>query len=60
VGRKYEKERELGRPGPRWEDNFKKLILKGVGCVGVDWICVSQDRVQWWALVNVVMNLQVP
>jgi hypothetical protein len=24
---------------------------------GVDWIHMAQDRDQWWALVNTVMNL---
>jgi hypothetical protein len=27
--------------------------------VGVEWIHLAQDRDRWWALVNVVMNLQV-
>jgi hypothetical protein len=27
---------------------------------GVDWIHLAQDRDQWQALVNTVMNLQVP
>jgi hypothetical protein len=27
---------------------------------GVNWIHMAQDREQWWALVNVVMNLWVP
>jgi len=27
---------------------------------GVDWIHLAQDRDQWWALVNMVMNLRVP
>jgi hypothetical protein len=26
----------------------------------MDWIALAQDRDRWWALVNVVMNLQVP
>jgi hypothetical protein len=26
---------------------------------GVDWMCLAKDKDQWWALVNVVMNLQV-
>ena len=30
-----------------------------VGCGGMDWIKLAQDRDRWWALVNVVMNLQV-
>ena len=27
---------------------------------GMDWIKLAQDRDRWWALVNAVMNLQVP
>jgi hypothetical protein len=27
---------------------------------GMDWIGLAQDRDRWLALVNVVMNLQVP
>jgi len=27
---------------------------------GMDWMHIVQDREQWWALVNKVMNLQVP
>jgi hypothetical protein len=26
----------------------------------VDWIVMAQDRDQWWVLVNMVMNFQVP
>ena len=27
---------------------------------GMDWIDLAQDMNRWWALVNVVTNLQVP
>jgi hypothetical protein len=27
---------------------------------GVDWIRLAQDRDQWWAVVNTVMNLRIP
>jgi hypothetical protein len=50
--------RPLGRSACRWEDNIK-MDLQEVGCVGMDWIELSQDRDRWWALVNLVMNLQV-
>jgi len=50
--------RLLGRPRRRWEDNIKMNIQK-VGCGGVDWIELAQDRNRWRALVNAVMNLRV-
>jgi hypothetical protein len=34
--------------------------VKETGCEVVDWIHVAQDRVQWWAVVNRVMNIGVP
>jgi hypothetical protein len=36
-----------------------KQIYKEIGCEGVDWIKLAQDRLQWQALVNMVMKLQV-
>ena len=33
--------------------------VSGLGEGGMDWIDWAQDRDRWWALVNVVMNLQV-
>jgi len=47
------------RPRHRWEDNIK-MDLQEVGCGGVGWIELVQDRASWQALVNVVMNLRVP
>jgi hypothetical protein len=40
-------------------DNIK-IHLREVGWDGMDWIDLAQDRDQWRALVNTVMNLQVP
>jgi hypothetical protein len=37
-----------------------KINLKETGWGGMDWIHLAQDRDQWWALVNTVMNLRVP
>jgi len=53
-----EGKRPLERPRRRWEDNIK-MDLQEVGCGDIDWIELAQDRVRWWALVNVVMNLRV-
>jgi hypothetical protein len=50
--------RPLGRPRCRWEDNIK-MDLGEIGIDGANWIWLAQDRVQWWAFVNMVMNLQV-
>ena len=55
---KSERKRPLGRPRHKWEDNIK-MDLQEVGCWGVDWIRLAQDRGRWQALVNAVMNLQV-
>ena len=56
---KPEGKRPLGIPRRRWEDNIK-MDLQEVGCGGMDWIKLAQDRDRWWVLVNVVMNLRVP
>jgi hypothetical protein len=36
------------------------MYLREIGSDGVDWIDVAQDRNQWRALVNTVLNLRVP
>jgi hypothetical protein len=58
VGRSKGK-RPLGRPRRRWEDNIK-MDLRERGIDGANWIRLAQDRVQWQACVNTVMNLRVP
>jgi hypothetical protein len=56
---KPERKRPLGRPRRKWEDNIK-IDLQEVGCGGVGWIELVQDRGGWRALVNAVMKLRVP
>jgi hypothetical protein len=56
---KPEEMRPLGKPVHRWMDNIK-IYLTGIGCEGIVWIHIAEDWVQWWALVNMVINLVVP
>jgi hypothetical protein len=56
---KPERKRPLGIPRRRWVDNIK-MDLRDIGLNGMDWIDLVQDRDQWRALVNTVMNLRVP
>jgi hypothetical protein len=56
---KPEGKRPLRKSRNRWEDNIK-MNLQEVGCEGMDWIDVAQDRDSWWALVNAIMVLRVP
>jgi hypothetical protein len=48
----------LGRPRHRWENSIK-TDLREIGIDGANWIQLAQDRVQWRACVNTVMNLRV-
>jgi hypothetical protein len=56
---KLEGKRPLGRPRHRREDNIK-MDLQALGCGGMDWIELAQDRDRWRALANSVMKLQFP
>jgi hypothetical protein len=56
---KTEGKRRLGRPRRRWVDNIK-MVLREIGWDGMDWMDMAQDRDQWIALVNTVLNLRVP
>jgi hypothetical protein len=49
----------LGRPRHRWLDNIK-MDLREIGWDDMDWFKLVQDRDQWRALVNTVINLWVP
>jgi hypothetical protein len=51
--------RSLERPRRGWEDNIK-MYLKEIGIDRANWIRLAQDRVQWRAFVNTVMNLRLP
>jgi hypothetical protein len=58
VGKPEEK-RTLERPRRRWENNIK-MKLREVGCGGMDWIELAQDRERLRVLVNAVIKLRVP
>jgi hypothetical protein len=49
----------MGRPSRRLEDNIK-IDLREIGWEGMNWIHLAQDRNQWPALANTVLNLRVP
>jgi hypothetical protein len=49
----------LGRPRRRWEDNIM-MNLREIGWGDMDWSNLAQDRDQWRALVNTVINFRVP
>jgi len=51
--------RPLERSRRRWEDNIK-MDFQEVGCGGMDWIALAQDKDKWRALVNAVMNRRDP
>jgi hypothetical protein len=55
---KPEGKRPLGRPRRRWEDNIR-IDRREIGWGGMDWIDLAQDRDQWRAFVNTVINLRV-
>jgi hypothetical protein len=49
----------IERPRCRWEDNIKMDLRDKVLGV-VEWIDLAEDRNQWRAVVNTVMNLPFP
>jgi hypothetical protein len=54
-----EGKRSVERPSRRWEDNIKMEVRK-IEFGSMDWIHLAQDKDQWRALVNSVMNIRVP
>jgi hypothetical protein len=56
---KPEGKRPLRRQRRRWVHNIK-IDLREIEWNAMDWIDLAQDRDQWRALVNTVMNLRVP
>jgi hypothetical protein len=56
---KPEGKRPLRRPRRMWEDNIR-MDLREIGCSGMEWIDLAQDRDRWRAFVKTVMNTRVP
>jgi hypothetical protein len=56
---KPEGKRPLGRPRHRWVNNIN-TELREIGRGGIECIDLAQDRDQWRALVNTVVNLRFP
>jgi hypothetical protein len=48
----------VGRPRCSWMENIK-MVLREIVWGGMNWIDLVQDREQWRALVNTVMNLRI-
>jgi hypothetical protein len=56
---KPEGKRPLWRTRHRWEDNIR-MDLQEVGCGGMDWIELAQDRDRWRVFANAITRLRVP
>jgi hypothetical protein len=59
LAEKTEGKRLLEGPRCKLEDNIK-MNRREIGWGGMDWIDLAQDKDQWRALMNTVMNLRVP
>jgi hypothetical protein len=57
--RKCKEKRPLARHRHKWEGNIR-MNLREIGWEGVGWIHLPQNKDQWQALVNMVINLWVP
>jgi hypothetical protein len=51
LSEKLEGKRLFGRCRHRWGDNIR-MDIREIGWEGVHWIYLTQNRDQWWALVN--------
>ena len=56
---KPERDKSLGRPRRRWEDNIKADVTE-MGSTSMDWIELAQDKDRWRVLVNAVLHCRVP
>jgi hypothetical protein len=56
MGRSRKK--PLGKSRHRWVDNTE-MNLQEIGSENVNWIHLAQDRIHWWGLVNMAMNLHI-
>jgi hypothetical protein len=56
---KLGEKRPFERPRRRWKDDIRTNV-KEIGCQGVDWIHMVQDRGQWRAVMNTVTKFWVP
>jgi hypothetical protein len=59
VIRKLEGKKPLRIPRHRWKNNIR-MDFREIGWEGVDWMHLAQDRDQWRAVVNTIMNFRVP
>jgi hypothetical protein len=49
---------KLGKPRCRWKNNIERDLTE-IACYFIEWIQLPQGRIQWWAFVNIVMDLWV-
>jgi hypothetical protein len=56
---KPEENRSLGGPRCTWVENIK-MNVREIGWDVIDWTDLAEDRDQWRALVNTLINLRVP